>query len=115
MCGIAGFSDRNKAKNEIIKNMANNLIHRGPDDFGYYVDDKVALGHRRLSIIDLKTGKQPIEDDDYVIVFNGEIYNYLELKEELKGKYKFKTKSDTEVLLKGFLLYYQENLSRTFQ
>ena len=102
MCGIAGFSDRNKAKNEIIKNMANNLIHRGPDDFGYYVDDKVALGHRRLSIIDLKTGKQPIEDDDYVIVFNGEIYNYLELKEELKGKYKFKTKSDTEVLLKGF-------------
>lgn len=102
MCGIAGFSDRNKAKNEIIKSMTDNLIHRGPDDFGFYVDDKVALGHRRLSIIDLKTGKQPIEDDDYVIVFNGEIYNYLELKEELKGKYKFKTKSDTEVLLKGF-------------
>lgn len=102
MCGIAGFSDRNKAKNEIIKSMTDNLIHRGPDDFGFYVDDKVALGHRRLSIIDLKTGKQPIEDDNYVIVFNGEIYNYLELKEELKGKYKFKTKSDTEVLLKGF-------------
>ena len=102
MCGIAGFSDRNKAKNEIIKSMTDNLIHRGPDDYGFYVDDKVALGHRRLSIIDLKTGKQPIEDDDYVIVFNGEIYNYLELKEELKGKYKFKTKSDTEVLLKGF-------------
>ena len=102
MCGIAGFSDRNKAKNEIIKSMTDNLIHRGPDDFGFYVDDKVALGHRRLSIIDLKTGKQPIEDDNYVIVFNGEIYNYLELKEELKDKYKFKTKSDTEVLLKGF-------------
>ena len=102
MCGIAGFSDRNKAKNEIIKSMTDNLIHRGPDDFGFYVDDKVALGHRRLSIIDLKTGKQPIEDDNYVIVFNGEIYNYLELKEELKNKYKFKTKSDTEVLLKGF-------------
>ena len=102
MCGIAGFSDRNKAKNEIIKSMTDNLIHRGPDDFGFYIDEKVALGHRRLSIIDLKGGKQPIEDDNYVIIFNGEIYNYLELKEELKNKYKFKTKSDTEVLLKGF-------------
>lgn len=102
MCGIAGFSDRNKAKNEIIKSMTDNLLHRGPDDYGFYIDDKIALGHRRLSIIDLKTGKQPIEDDNFVIVFNGEIYNYLELKEELKGKYKFKTKSDTEVLLKGF-------------
>ena len=102
MCGIAGFFDRNKNKNDIIKAMTDNLLHRGPDDFGFYVDDKIALGHRRLAIIDLKTGKQPIEDDNYVIVFNGEIYNYLELKEELKGKYKFKTKSDTEVLLKGF-------------
>ena len=102
MCGIAGFFDRNKNKNDIIKAMTDNLLHRGPDDFGFYVDDKIALGHRRLAIIDLKTGKQPIEDDNYVIVFNSEIYNYLELKEELKGKYKFKTKSDTEVLLKGF-------------
>ena len=102
MCGIAGFFDRNKNKNEIIKAMTDNLLHRGPDDYGFYTDEKIALGHRRLSIIDLKTGKQPIEDGDYVIVFNGEIYNYLELKEELKGKYKFKTKSDTEVLLKGF-------------
>jgi len=102
MCGIAGFFDRNKNKNDIIKAMTDNLLHRGPDDYGFYTDEKIALGHRRLSIIDLKTGKQPIEDGDYVIVFNGEIYNYLELKEELKGKYKFKTKSDTEVLLKGF-------------
>lgn len=102
MCGIAGFVDRNKTKDNIIKSMTDNLIHRGPDDFGFYIDEKVALGHRRLSIIDLKGGKQPIEDDNYVIIFNGEIYNYLELKEELKNKYKFKTKSDTEVLLKGF-------------
>ena len=102
MCGIAGFFDRNKNKNDIIKSMTDNLLHRGPDDVGFYTDDKIALGHRRLAIIDLKTGKQPIEDENYVIVFNGEIYNYLELKEELKGKYKFKTKSDTEVLLKGF-------------
>ena len=102
MCGIAGFFDRNKNKNDIIKSMTDNLLHRGPDDVGFYTDDKIALGHRRLAIIDLKTGKQPIEDENYVIVFNGEIYNYLELKEELKDKYKFKTKSDTEVLLKGF-------------
>ena len=102
MCGIAGFSDRSKAKEEIIKSMTDKLIHRGPDDSGFYVDDDIALGHRRLSIIDLETGKQPIEDKNYVIVFNGEIYNYLELKDELKSKYKFKTKSDTEVLLKGF-------------
>lgn len=102
MCGIAGFVDRNKTKDNIIKSMTDNLIHRGPDDFGFYIDEKVALGHRRLSIIDLKGGKQPIEDNNYVIIFNGEIYNYLELKEELKNKYKFKTKSDTEVLLKGF-------------
>ena len=102
MCGIAGFFDRNKNKKDIIKSMTDNLLHRGPDDYGFYIDDKIALGHRRLSIIDLKTGKQPIEDDNFVIIFNGEIYNYLELKEELKGKYKFKTKSDTEVLLKGF-------------
>ncbi|MBR3489953.1 MAG: asparagine synthetase B, partial [Bacilli bacterium] len=102
MCGIVGFSDRNIDKGNIIKSMADKLIHRGPDDVGYYVDDNIALGHRRLSIIDLNTGKQPIEDDKYVIIFNGEIYNYLELKDELKSKYKFKTKSDTEVLLKGF-------------
>ena len=102
MCGIAGFFDRNKNKNDIIKSMTDNLLHRGPDDVGFYTDDKIALGHRRLAIIDLKTGKQPIEDENFVIVFNGEIYNYLELKEELKGKYKFRTKSDTEVLLKGF-------------
>ena len=102
MCGIVGFSDRNIDKDSIIKSMADKLIHRGPDDVGYYVDDNIALGHRRLSIIDLNTGKQPIEDDKHVIIFNGEIYNYLELKDELKSKYKFKTKSDTEVLLKGF-------------
>lgn len=102
MCGITGFIGTRKNKEEIITKMNDKLIHRGPDDFGIYVDKKIALGHRRLSIIDLNTGRQPIEDDRYVIVFNGEIYNFLELKEELKKKYKFKTKTDTEVLLKGF-------------
>ena len=102
MCGIVGFSDRSINKENIIKSMSDKISHRGPDDYGYYIDNNIALGHRRLSIIDLNTGKQPIEDKNYVIIYNGEIYNYLELKEELKHKYKFKTKSDTEVLLKGF-------------
>ena len=105
MCGIVGYVSSKKAKLETIEAMANNIIHRGPDDFGYYVKDKVALGHRRLSIIDLANGKQPMKTDDgsLIIVFNGEIYNYLELREELKKiGYKFSTNSDTEVLLKGY-------------
>ena len=103
MCGIVGYVGKTKPSEKILEAMTNKLIHRGPDDYGYYIDDKCALGHRRLSIIDLSTGKQPITDRDLTIVFNGEIYNYLELKEELvKKKYKFRTTSDTEVLLKGF-------------
>ena len=102
MCGIVGFVGKNKESKKIIESMTNKLIHRGPDDFGYYIDEFCALGHRRLSIIDLNTGKQPISDGKYTIVFNGEIYNFLELKEELKKKYKFKTKTDTEVILKGY-------------
>ena len=102
MCGIVGFVGKNNNKDKIIESMTNKLIHRGPDDFGYYIDKYCALGHRRLSIIDLNTGKQPITDGKYTIVFNGEIYNFLELKEELKKKYTFKTKTDTEVVLKGY-------------
>lgn len=102
MCGIVGFVGKSKEAKKIIESMNNKLIHRGPDDFGTYIDDNCALGHRRLAIIDLKTGKQPISDDNYTIVFNGEIYNFLELKEELQKKYTFKTKTDTEVILKGY-------------
>ena len=102
MCGIVGFVGKNKESKKIIEAMNNKLIHRGPDDYGIYIDEMCALGHRRLAIIDLKTGKQPISDDNYTIVFNGEIYNFLELKEELKKKYSFKTKTDTEVILKGY-------------
>ena len=102
MCGIVGFVGKNNNKDKIIESMTNKLIHRGPDDFGYYIDKYCALGHRRLSIIDLNTGKQPITDGKYTIAFNGEIYNFLELKEELKKKYTFKTKTDTEVVLKGY-------------
>lgn len=105
MCGIVGYISKDKNKKKIIKSMADRIIHRGPDGEGYYTDDYVALGHRRLSIIDLSTGNQPMynEDESLVVVFNGEIYNYPELKAELKKyKHKFSTKSDTEVLLHGY-------------
>ena len=84
MCGIVGFIDKSKDKKKIIKDMADLIIHRGPDSDGYYVDDNIALGFRRLSIIDLGTGSQPIfnEEKDKVIIFNGEIYNYQIIKED---------------------------------
>ncbi len=104
MCGFTGFIDKNKDKKELIEKMNNAIAHRGPDGEGFYIDKDVALGHRRLSIIDLSTGDQPMfnEDGNIVIVFNGEIYNYVELKSELQKKHKFKTKSDTEVLIHGY-------------
>ena len=105
MCGIAGFVNNQKDKKEIIKKMNDRIIHRGPDAEGFYIDDDVALGHRRLSIIDLSLGYQPIynEDKSVVVIFNGEIYNYLELKKELENKgHKFKTNCDTEVLVHGY-------------
>ena len=107
MCGIAGFvSDKlnKKEKNDILKKMCDRIKHRGPDGLGYYVDELVALGHRRLSIIDISMGSQPMisNDKNVIIVFNGEIYNYQELKKELTD-YDFKTNSDTEVLLAGYL------------
>ena len=103
MCGFVGFISNDKKKKEIIKKMAERIKHRGPDGEGYYTDSNIALGHRRLSIIDVKGGKQPMynEDKTIVIVFNGEIYNYQELKKELKN-HKFKNNSDTEVLIHGY-------------
>jgi len=105
MCGIAGYISKSKPTKEIIVKMTNRIAHRGPDDEGFYLDEHCALGHRRLAIIDLNTGKQPIynEDKSLVIVFNGEIYNFQELRDKLKKKgHKFKTKSDTEVLIHGY-------------
>lgn len=105
MCGIVGFVSKEKSKKQVIKKMADRIKHRGPDGEGYYTDEYVALGHRRLSIIDLATGNQPMfnEDDTKVIVFNGEIYNYVELRDELKKEgHTFKTSSDTEVLIHGY-------------
>ena len=97
ICGFTGFQDKN-----LIENMCSIMAHRGPDGEGFYFGDQVTLGHRRLSIIDLNSGKQPIhnEEEDIWIVFNGEIYNYQDLTTELKKRgHTFYTKSDTEVIV----------------
>ena len=110
MCGFCGFADRiqESEKKKIIKGMADRIIHRGPDSDGYFVDSNVAMGFRRLSIIDLKGGDQPIfnEDKSIVVMFNGEIYNFKELREELKEQgHIFTTNSDTEVIVHGYEQY----------
>lgn len=107
MCGIVAFVDNEKPqiKDQLIKKMKDRIIHRGPDAEGQYVDDDVALGFRRLSFIDVKSGNQPIfnEDSSKAIEFNGEIYNFEELREELISKgHTFKTHADTEVILHGY-------------
>lgn len=105
MCGIAGYLSNKKPTKKILKAMTDRIAYRGPDAEGFYLDNNCALGHRRLSIIDLSTGNQPIynEDESIAIVYNGEIYNYVELREELKKHgHKFKTSSDTEVLVHGY-------------
>lgn len=115
MCGFVGFCGDSKNKKKIIRDMADIIKHRGPDSDGYYVDNNIALGFRRLSIIDLDKGSQPIfnEDKDKVIVFNGEIYNYKEIREELKSKgHKFSTNTDTEVILHGYEEYKEDILNK---
>ena len=107
MCGIAGFVNDMPidTKCPVLKRMTDIIAHRGPDSEGHYIDEHAALGHRRLSIIDLGGGKQPIynEDGSLVITFNGEIYNYQPLREQLiEAGHTFTTKSDTEVLLHGY-------------
>lgn len=103
MCGISGvFNDINRQDLGCFPLLLDSLYHRGPDENGIYSDDNVVLGSRRLSILDLESGKQPIssEDDKIWVVLNGEIYNYEELKETLQKKgHTFKTRTDTEVLV----------------
>jgi asparagine synthase (glutamine-hydrolysing) len=105
MCGICGklnFDINNEVDKGLIKKMCDTLIHRGPDDQGYYINKNIGLGMRRLSIIDLNTGHQPISNENQKIwiVFNGEIYNYKELKQDLiKKGHQFKTGSDTEAII----------------
>jgi asparagine synthase (glutamine-hydrolysing) len=115
MCGFVGYISKEKDKNQTIKKMGDLIAHRGPDSEGYYCDDTIALGFRRLSIIDLKSGSQPIynEDKTKVIIFNGEIYNFETLRKELKKKgHKFTTKTDTEVLLHGYEEYGEDLLNK---
>jgi len=106
MCGITGIFRTNKPVTEKeITGMTDTIAHRGPDGYGIKLFDKGAIGHRRLSIIDLETGKQPMcnEDETIWITFNGEIYNFQELFIQLKNAgHVFKTKSDTEVLVHGY-------------
>ena len=105
MCGITGTIYFDKERNinpSVLKNMSDAIYHRGPDDEGFYINRNVGLGFRRLSIIDLKTGHQPLANgnDTIHIVFNGEIYNYLETRQILQKKgYVFKTATDTEVIV----------------
>ena len=105
MCGLTGFILERRPDydaRQILTGMTRSLTHRGPDDEGYHTRDSVFLGHRRLEIIDLAGGKQPMynEDQSVVIVFNGEIYNFLELRQELIDKgHQFRTQSDTEVIV----------------
>jgi asparagine synthase (glutamine-hydrolysing) len=111
MCGIAGiiYLDKgNIVDVSTIRNMTNSIYHRGPDDEGFYINHNVGLGFRRLSIIDLNTGHQPLSNIDNTIhiIFNGEIYNYKEQREILKNKgYVFKTSTDTEVIVNLYAEY----------
>ena len=117
MCGFAGYIHNYGTfdKEEVIHKMADRIKHRGPDDAHYYIDDGIALGFRRLSIIDLEGGRQPIlnEDGSLVLLFNGEIYNYQELREELiKSGHVFTTKTDSETILHGYEEYGKKILDR---
>jgi len=118
MCGISGASFEliEKAPQVVLNSMNSVLKHRGPDDNGIYHDNDMGLAHARLSIIDLsENGRQPMESDDkgHVIVFNGEIYNFLELRDELQRKgYQFRTRTDTEVLLNSYIEFGVECLNR---
>jgi asparagine synthase (glutamine-hydrolysing) len=113
MCGIAGFISKNKnatvaERRALLDKMCRSIVHRGPDEQGMTVENRAALGMRRLSIIDLASGQQPIFNHDKTkfIVFNGEIYNYRELKKDLEKRgHKFKTNSDTETILLAYEEY----------
>ena len=105
MCGFTGFTNFIKDDGTVLGKMMDRIVHRGPDSSGQFVDGDIALGFRRLSIIDLAEGGQPMfnEDKSLVLVFNGEIYNFKQLREQLlKAGHTFANNSDSEVLLHGF-------------
>jgi asparagine synthase (glutamine-hydrolysing) len=109
MCGIFGIIDKKKNVDVVIVKLAcNKIAHRGPDDEGFFVKENIGLGHRRLSILDLSaSGHQPMisADEKHIIIFNGEIYNHNELRENYLKEFQFKSTSDTETLLEGFVKY----------
>jgi len=116
MCGITGkiyFDFNYKIESKELKEMTNAIIHRGPDDEGYYMDNNIGLGFRRLSIIDLKSGHQPLSDNSgrFWITFNGEVYNFQEERIALQKKgYVFKTNTDTEVIVNLYAEYKEKCL-----
>ena len=116
MCGFAGFFGTGEYdRAEVVRAMSEKIAHRGPDGDGVFVDDYVGLGHRRLSIIDLEFGIQPMHSADgrYVIVFNGEIYNYKDIRRKLTRDHnvQFQTNSDTEALLQTYMIYGEKTAS----
>jgi asparagine synthase (glutamine-hydrolysing) len=105
ICGIYNFDSSEVVQDTLVRSMSDTLVHRGPDDEGLFVDRNVGLGHRRLSIIDLDTGHQPLfnEDGSVVIVFNGEIYNFRSLRRDLETRgHRFNTRTDTECIIHGY-------------
>ena len=107
MCGISGIFGNSKSKVETLDKFLITNNHRGPDNLGRYSDDYISMGVNRLSIIDIDGGNQPFEstNGNLKLIFNGEIYNYKEIKKTLIDKYNFYTNSDTEVILRGFEEY----------
>ncbi len=108
MCGFVAIIDKNQRQVErtILQQMADTIAHRGPDDEGHFLADNIGFYHKRLSIIDIQTGQQPMSSGPFTIVFNGEIYNYIELRKALQTRgHRFKTSSDTEVILKLYDAY----------
>src|SRR5215469_7455739 len=118
MCGICGqlnFAKDEPVNTETIRRMSRSMLHRGPDDEGNYVSGEVGLGFRRLSIIDLSGGHQPMSDAEQTVqvVFNGEIYNFRELRKDLESRgHQFRTRSDTEVIVHGYKQWGTEVFNR---
>ena len=116
MCGVVGLINlsNQKISNSTIKKMTDSIYHRGPDGEGQWTEDNVGIGHRRLSIIDLSSaGNQPMmsEDKRYIFSYNGEVYNFLELKKELvQLGYKFFSNTDTEVVMKSLICWGEKAL-----
>jgi len=115
MCGITGIISKESIDKCVLEKMTDTLVHRGPDGFGYYYSDGFAFGHRRLAIVDLsEAGHQPMEYmGRYIITYNGEVYNYIEIRRELEAKgYRFKSHTDTEVIMAAYDCWGVECLNR---